>query len=59
MTTTRSATKIWLIGNPKSDLNNSCLSINGDVMRHFFHIFNNQKATTNDAVKQTIEAVCN
>ena len=33
MTTTRSATEIWLISNPKSDLNSSCLSTNGAVMR--------------------------
>ena len=44
MTTTRSATEIWLIGNPKSDLNAST----------FFHIFKNQNATTNDAIKRTI-----
>ena len=32
MTTTRSATETWLIGNPTSDLNTSCLSTNGEVM---------------------------
>ena len=52
MTTTRSATEIWVIGNSKSDLNTSCLPTNGDVMRYFFHIIENQNATTNDAVKQ-------
>ena len=57
MTTTRSATEIWLIGSSKSDLNISCLPTNGDVMRYFFHIFKNQNATTTDAVKRTIEAV--
>jgi len=57
MTTTRSATEIWLIGNSISYLNTSCLPTNGDVMRYFFHIFKNQNATTNDAVKRTIEAV--
>ena len=56
MITIRSATEIWLIGNPKSDLNTSCLSTNGDVIRYFCHIFKNQNAT-NDAVKSTIEAV--
>ena len=29
--TTRSATEIWFIGNPKSDLNTTCLPTNGDV----------------------------
>ena len=57
MTTTRSATEIWLIGNSKSDLNISCLPTNGDVMRYFFHIFKNQNATTTDAVKRTTKAV--
>ena len=57
MTTTRSATEIWLIGNSKSELNTSCLATNGDVMRYFFHIFKNQNATTTDAVKRTIEVV--
>ena len=28
-----------------------------DVMRYFFHIFKNQNATTNDALKWTIKAV--
>ena len=56
MTTTRSATEIWLIGNPKSDVNTSCSPTNGDVMRYFFHIFKNQNTTTNDAVKRMIEA---
>ena len=53
MTTTRSATEIWLIGNPKSDLNASCLRTNGELVmsRYFFHIFKNQNAATNDAVK--------
>ena len=57
MTTTRSVTEIWVIGNSKSDLNTSCLPTNGNVMRHFFHIFKNQNATTNDVLKRTIEAV--
>ena len=51
MTTTRSATENWLIGNSKSDLSTSYLPTNDDVMRYFFHIFKNQIATTNDAVK--------
>ena len=46
MTTTRSAIEIWVIGNPKSDLNISCLPTSGDEMRYFFHIFENQNATT-------------
>ena len=57
MTTTRSTTEIWLIGNSKSDLITSCLATNGDVMRYFFHIFKNQNATTTDAAKRTIKAV--
>ena len=57
MTTTRSAIEIWLIGNPKSDRNTSCLPTNGDVMRYFFHIFKNQSVTRNEAVKRKIEAV--
>ena len=52
MTTTRSATKIWLIGSSKSQLNTSCLPTNGDVMRYFFHIFKNQNETATNAVKQ-------
>ena len=55
--TTRNATKIWLIGNPKSDLNTSCLPTHGEVMRYFFYIFKDLNATKNDAVTQTIEAV--
>ena len=51
MSTTRSATKIWLIGNPKSDLFTSCLLTNDDAMRYFFYISKNQNATANDAVK--------
>ena len=31
MTTTRSVTEIWFIGNPNSDLNNSCLLTNGEL----------------------------
>ena len=54
MTTTRSATEIWLIGIPKSDLNTSCLPTIGDVMHYFFHMFKNRNATTNDAAKRTI-----
>ena len=57
MTSTRNATEIWLIGNPKSDFNTSCLSSDDDVMHYVFHIFKNRNATTNDAVKRTIEAV--
>ena len=58
MITTRNATKIWLIGNPKFDLNTSCSATDGDVIRYFFHIFKTQNATTNnDAVKQTIQVV--
>ena len=56
MTTTRSATEICLIGNPKSDLNTSCLPTNNDVMHYFFHTVKNQNVTTNNAVKPTIEA---
>ena len=48
---------MWWISNPKSDLNPSCWPTNNDVLRYFFHIFKNQVTTTNDAVKQTIEAV--
>ena len=50
MITTRSATEIWLIGNPKPDLNTTCLPTNDDVIRYFCHIFKNENAT-NDAVK--------
>ena len=57
MTTTRSATEIWLIGNPKSELNTSCLSTKSSGIRSFFRIFKNQNVTTNNAVKRTIEAV--
>ena len=57
MTTARSATEIWLIGSPKSDVNTSCLPSGDDVMHYFFHIFKNRNATTNDAVKRTVEAV--
>ena len=57
MIITRNATEIWLIGNPKSDFNTSCLPTNGDVMHYFFHVLKNQNATTNDAVNRTIEAV--
>ena len=57
MTTTRSATEIWLIGNRKSDFNIGCLMTNGDVKCYFFHIFKTQNDTTIDAVKLTIEAV--
>ena len=42
MTTTRSATEICLIGNPKSDLNTSCLPTNGQLVMScvtFFRIF--------------------
>ena len=55
MTTTRSATEIWLIGNPKPDLNTTFLLTNGygDV----FRIFKNQNSAINDVVKRTIEAV--
>ena len=35
----------------------SCLPTSGDIMRYFFPFFKNQNARTNDAVKQTIEAV--
>ena len=48
MITTRSACEIWLMGNPKSDLNTSCLPTSGDVMRYFCHIFKNQNATNDD-----------
>ena len=50
MTTARSTTEIWLIGNPKSDLNSSCLLTNGDVMHYYFPILKDQNATTNDSV---------
>ena len=53
MTTTRRAIKIGLIGNPKSDLNSSCLPTNDEVMRYFFHIFKNQNSTTNDAIEKS------
>ena len=36
MTTTRSATEIWLIGSPKSDVNTICLPSNDDVMMTSF-----------------------
>ena len=40
MATTSSATEIWLIGSPKSELNTSCLPTNDElVLRYFFHIF--------------------
>ena len=42
MTTTGNAIEIWLTGNPKPDLNTSCLPIKRDVMRYFFHIIKNQ-----------------
>ena len=32
MTTTRRANEIWMIGNPKSDLNASCLHTNGELL---------------------------
>ena len=57
MTTTRSATEIWLNGKPKSDFSASCLPSNGGVIRYFFHVFKNPNDTANDAVKRTIEAV--
>ena len=37
MTGTRSSTDIWLIGSPNSVLISSCLTTNGDVLRHFFY----------------------
>ena len=57
MATTRSANEIWLVGNPKSDLNTSCLPTDVDVLRYFFPISKNQNASANDVVKQKIEAV--
>ena len=51
MTTARSATEIWLIGNHESDVNAMCLPTDGDVMRYVCHIFKNQNATANDAIK--------
>ena len=56
MTITRSATEIWLIGNPKSDRNTRCSPTNV-MYRYFLHIFKNQNDSTNDAVKQTSETV--
>ena len=56
MTTTLSATEIWLIGNSNRDLNTSCLPTNADGLHYFFHMFKNQNDTTNAAVKRTIEA---
>ena len=44
MTTTRSATAIWLINNPKSDLNTSCLPTHGDIMHYLFPVFKTQNA---------------
>ena len=32
MTTTRSTNKIWLIGNPKSDVNACCLPSNDELL---------------------------
>ena len=37
MTTTKSETEIWLSSYPKSNLNSSCLPINGDVPLLFPH----------------------
>ena len=50
MTTPRSATERWLIGNPKSDLDTSCLPTIGDTPLLSFTF------STND-VKRTIKAV--
>ena len=58
MTTSRSATEIWLIGNPKSDLNASCLLTKGNACVTFFHIFKNQAVKANDAVNRTINRSC-
>ena len=63
MIKTKSATEIWLIGNPKSDLNTSCLSTNGDACVigyciYFCYIFKNQNATTNDDVKHRWASQC-
>ena len=58
MTTTRSASEIWLIGNPNLILALAAYRPMMMLFKHyFFHIFKNQNDTTNDAVKRTIEAV--
>ena len=53
MTTKGSATEVGLIGNPKSNLNTSCLPTNGGIMLYFIHFFKNQNVTANDALKKS------
>ena len=60
MTTTRSANEIWLIGNPKSDLDASCSTTNGGLLRScvpFSSHFQKSKCHNKWCCKATIEAV--
>ena len=43
MSTTRSANEIWLIGNPKCDLDVSCLPTNGELMMSCVTFFTSSK----------------
>ena len=57
MTETRSSTKIWLIGSPKSVLISSCLPSNGDVLRHFFYFLKSHNLKKAEAAKQEAKVV--
>ena len=54
---TRSSTKIWLIGSPKSVLISSCLPTNGDVFRHFFYFSKSHNLKKVEAAKQGTKVV--